>query len=155
MSETPHELVVTRSIAAHPATVYQVWTTRMTEWFCPKPWQTTLAAWDYRPGGRTRTVMRSPEGQEMPMEGVILEVVPEQKIVFTDAFTAGWVPNEAFMLAIATFEPDGEGTRYTARVRHWSAVAREKHEAMGFHQGWGTVADQLAALAEAAEGGAP
>lgn len=151
MSETLHELVVTRSIAAHPATVYQVWTTRMTEWFCPKPWTTPLAEWDFSPGGRTRTVMCSPEGQENAMEGVVLEVVPERKIVFTDAFTAGWVPNEPFMLAIVTFEPDGAGTRYTARVRHWSAEAREKHEAMGFQEGWGAVADQLAALAESAD----
>ena len=30
----------------------------------------------------------------------------------------------------------------------WTAADREAHEAMGFHQGWGRCADQLARLAE-------
>lgn len=147
-----HELVVERRIAAHPATVYQVYTTRMTEWFAPKPWTITVADWDFRPGGRTRTAMRSPEGQDMPvMEGVVLEVVPERRIVATDAFAHGWVPQGPFMVVIATFEPEGEGTRFTARCRHWSEETLRKHEAMGFQAGWGQVTDQLAALAEAAD----
>jgi uncharacterized protein YndB with AHSA1/START domain len=35
---------------------------------------------------------------------------------------------------------------YTARVRHWTVADRESHEKMGFHQGWGQCADQLATL---------
>lgn len=53
------------------------------------------------------------------------------------------------MVGIVTFEPEGPGTRYTARVRHWDSEAQKQHEAMGFEQGWTLVADQLAALAEA------
>ena len=53
------------------------------------------------------------------------------------------------MTGILTFEDLGGGrTRYTARVRHWSAQDKEAHEAMGFHQGWGTATDQLVALAK-------
>ncbi len=40
----------------------------------------------------------------------------------------------------------GGKTNYTARVRHWSVADREAREKMGFHQGWGQCADQLAAL---------
>jgi uncharacterized protein YndB with AHSA1/START domain len=48
-----------------------------------------------------------------------------------------------------TFEDAGEGrTRYAAHARHWSAEAREEHERMGFHEGWGKAADQLEALAK-------
>ena len=50
--------------------------------------------------------------------------------------------------AIITFEPEGSGTRYTARVLHWSEEAMKQHEEMGFHEGWGAVAGQLADLAE-------
>jgi uncharacterized protein YndB with AHSA1/START domain len=50
------------------------------------------------------------------------------------------------MTVILTFEDLGGKTRYTARVRHWTAADRETHEKMGFHQGWGLCADQLAAL---------
>ena len=38
--------------------------------------------------------------------------------------------------------------QYTSRVQHWSIADREAHEKMGFHQGWVTCAEQLAALVE-------
>jgi len=40
---------------------------------------------------------------------------------------------------------DGK-TKYTATASHWNEAAMKKHEEMGFHEGWGTVADQLNAL---------
>ena len=65
----------------------------------------------------------------------------------TDAYTRAWEPSaQPFMTVILTFENIGGKTRYTARVRHWSAADRERHEQMGFHQGWGQCADQLAEL---------
>ncbi|HZV67852.1 MAG TPA: SRPBCC domain-containing protein [Telluria sp.] len=48
------------------------------------------------------------------------------------------------MTAILTFEDEGGKTRYTARALHWTVADREAHEKMGFHEGWGTVTDQLA-----------
>jgi uncharacterized protein YndB with AHSA1/START domain len=92
--------------------------------------------------------MRGPDRQDMPMRGVYLDVVPNERLVFTDAFTKAWEPSEkAFMTAIVTFEDLGGGrTRYTVRALHWTVADREKHEEMGFHEGWGRCADQLAAL---------
>jgi uncharacterized protein YndB with AHSA1/START domain len=78
-----------------------------------------------------------------------LEVLPNARLVFTDAFRPGWIPQQAFMVVIVTFEREGAGTRYTARVRHWDEEALKRHEAMGFHEGWSVVAGQLAQLAEA------
>jgi uncharacterized protein YndB with AHSA1/START domain len=93
--------------------------------------------------------MRSPEGQEIPCPGTYLEIVPNRKLVFTDAYTGDWQPSgKPFMTAILTFEPEGGKTRYTARVRHWSAEDKAAHEQMGFHKGWGQCADQLEALAK-------
>ena len=84
---------------------------------------------------------------EYPNQGVFLEIVTPERIVFTDAFGEGWQPSaEPFMTAIATFEDLGGKTKYTARALHWSAAAREKHERMGFHQGWGASLDRLVAL---------
>ncbi|WP_423828179.1 SRPBCC domain-containing protein [Sphingomonas oleivorans] len=51
---------------------------------------------------------------KMSNEGVFLEIVPNEKIVFTNAFSAGWISQDPFMVAIVTFEPEGAGTRYTA-----------------------------------------
>jgi uncharacterized protein YndB with AHSA1/START domain len=94
--------------------------------------------------------MMGPDGVEMPNAGVYLEVVPNRKLVITDAFREAWLPSEKpFMTVILTFEDQGDGrTRYTALVRHWSLDDRKAHEEMGFHEGWGICADQLAELAK-------
>ena len=84
------------------------------------------------------------------MEGVFLEVVPNRRIVFTDAFAAGWVPQTPFMVGFVELTPHVGGTLYRAGARHWTEEDMNRHEAMGFEEGWTKVADQLAALAEAA-----
>jgi len=122
------------------------------QWFAPKPYTTPVVELDVRPGGSGLIVMRSPEGQDMPNRGTYLEVVPNRRLVSTDAFTEAWEPStKPFMTLIVTFEDvageNGVGkTRYTARVRHWTVEDKEAHEKMGFHQGWGICTDQLEAL---------
>jgi uncharacterized protein YndB with AHSA1/START domain len=144
------ELVLTRLIDAPREKLYRAWTDAelLKQWFAPKPWTTPQAELDVRPGGASLVVMRSPDGNDMPCPGVYLEVVPNQRLVFTDAYTSAWQPSQKpFMTVILTFEDEGGKTRYTARVRHWTVADREAHEKMGFHHGWGQCADQLAALA--------
>ena len=145
----PFELAISRYIDAPRAVVWRVWTERTEEWFAPKPWTTRILEYDLRAGGRSALVMRGPDGETPPMEGVFLEVIPQVRIVTTDAYRAGWIPQTPFMTGFWEFADEGQGTRYTARARHWSAEAMQQHEAMGFSQGWGVCADQLAELAEA------
>lgn len=150
------ELILTRLIDAPPGKVYSAWTepALLKQWFCPKPWTVASAELDVRPGGASAIVMRSPEGQEFPSTGVYLEVVENQRLVFTDAYTRAWEPSaKPFMTGIITFENEGGQTRYTARVLHWSAADRKTHEEMGFHEGWGKATDQLAELATSLRAG--
>ena len=143
------ELVLTRLIDAPREKLYRAWTepALMKQWFAPKPWTTPEAQTDVRPGGASLVVMRSPDGQDFPNRGVYLEVVPNERLVVTDAYTKAWEPSEKpFMTLILTFEAEGGKTRYTARARHWTVADREAHEKMGFHEGWGQCTDQLAAL---------
>ena len=145
------DLVLTCTFDASPEKVYQAWTdpTLLKQWFTPKPWVTAAAETDVRPGGSSLIVMRNPEGTEFPNHGTYLEVVPNKRLVFTDAYSSAWDPSEKpFMTVILTFEAEGAGTRYTARVRHWTIADREAHEKMGFHQGWSICAEQLGALVE-------
>jgi uncharacterized protein YndB with AHSA1/START domain len=109
---------------------------------------TPVCEMDLRAGGHFRTVMRAPDGTEYPTRGVFLEVVAPERIVFTDAFDPGWQPHcDVFFTAITTFEAlPGDRTHYTARALHWTVAAREQHERMGFHRGWGESTDRLAAL---------
>jgi uncharacterized protein YndB with AHSA1/START domain len=102
---------------------------------------------DLRPGGSNLIVMRNPEGEEFPNPGVYLEVIKNKKLVFTDAYTSAWVPSEKpFFTAVITFDDENGKTRYTARAIHWNVEDRKKHEEMGFYEGWGICADQLAEL---------
>lgn len=146
-----NDLVLTRIIDAPREKLYRCWTEPelLKQWFCPRPWTTPVVETDVRAGGSSYFLMRGPEGQEIPNHGVYLEVVKNEKIVFTDAYTRAWEPAEKpFFTGIIQFEDLGGGkTRYTATARHWRAVDREAHEKMGFHEGWGICADQLAALA--------
>lgn len=147
------ELGVTRLIQASPEAVWKIYVERTGEWFCPRPWTTPVVEWDLRPGGRANVEMQSPEGERHAYSGVFLEVVPGRRLVSTGALTEGWLPQAGEMnfVRIDTFEPEGEGTRYAAVARHWDEKAMQAHRAMGFEQGWGAVADQLAELAELAE----
>lgn len=143
------ELVLTRLIDAPREKLFRAWTEPelMKEWFTPRPWTTPVIETDVRPGGASYVLMRGPNGEEFPNRGVYLEVVKNEKIVFTDAFTSAWQPSEKpFFVGIITFEDEGGKTRYTARARHWTVADRETHEKMGFHEGWGKAADQLEAL---------
>lgn len=144
------ELVLTRIIDAPPEKVYSAWTDSelLKQWFAPLPWTVSAADIDVRPGGSNLIVMRSPEGNEIPNPGVYLEVVENERLVITDAYTKAWEPSEKpFMTVIVTFEKFDGKTKYTARARHWTVADRESHEKMGFHEGWGQCADQLADLA--------
>lgn len=47
------------------------------------------------------------------------------------------------MTATLLLEATASGTRYTAYVLHGDAASKQRHEAMGFEQGWGVVLDQL------------
>ncbi|WP_437752175.1 SRPBCC family protein [Sorangium sp. So ce1389] len=146
------ELVLTRIIDAPPEKVFKAWTDPelLKQWFAPKPFTTPVAELDLRPGGASLFVMRDPQGNEYPNRGIYLEIVENERIVFTDAYTRAWEPSEKpFMTVIVTFEDQGGKTKYTARARHWTVADREAHEKMGFHEGWGQCADQLAALVTA------
>ena len=132
MSQAPFELAVERYIDAPPETVFKVWTERLEEWWAPKPWTTQLIEQDLRPGGRSAMIMAGPDGATPPMEGVFLEVIPNRSIVFTDAYKAGWIPQEAFMTAFfqfarrdrarATAPAPGTGTRpRRPSMRRWGS----------------------------------
>jgi uncharacterized protein YndB with AHSA1/START domain len=145
------ELVLTRIIDAPREKVFKCWTDPelMKQWFVPKPWTIAKAEVDLRAGGKSLVVMRDPDGNEFPNPGVYLEVVENEKLVFTDAYTSAWQPSEKpFFTGVITFENEGGKTRYTARALHWRVEDREAHEKMGFHEGWGICAQQLEDLAK-------
>lgn len=151
------DLVFERVVDVPTRLVWTAWTTpeQVKKWFTPAPWTTVDCEIDLRPGGIFRTVMRSPEGQEFPNVGCFLEVVENQKLVWTNVLAPGYRPSsrpsddscDAFAFtAVVSLEPHGDGTKYTALVIHGDEESRRKHEQMGFHEGWGKALDQLVAM---------
>jgi uncharacterized protein YndB with AHSA1/START domain len=147
MTDT-HELSVTRLIDAPRDLVWHITTARMAEWWCPRPWTTEIVEQDWRPAGRSAMIMHGPDGERHELEGVFLDVVPGQHFITTDAFAAGWLPQTPFMTGFWEFSDEDGKTRYTARARHWTAEAKAGHETMGFTEGWGKCAEQLAEICE-------
>lgn len=154
----PHDpkldLVLERTIDVPRELVWKAWTTpeHLKQWFCPLPWQTVDCEIDLRPGGIFRTVMRSPDGEETPTTACYLEVVENEKLVWTDALGPGFRPAEKpndcfnnFFTAIILLEPHDKGTRYTVIALHSDEAGRNQHEEQGFHDGWGTALDQMVA----------
>jgi uncharacterized protein YndB with AHSA1/START domain len=143
------DLVFSRVVPLSPGQVWAAWTTpeHLVRWFTPVPWRTLEAEVDLRPGGIFRTVMQGPAGERFENAGCWLEVVPHERLVWTDALAPGWRPAaKPFVTAILTLELVAEGTRYTARVLHKDAADRDRHAAMGFQDGWAKALDQLVAL---------
>ena len=142
------ELQVERLMDAPIDAVWRAWDEHLAEWWCPKPWTTEIIEMDKRPGGRSAMIMRGPDGEEAPQDGVFLEFEPRRRVVFTDAFTTGWNPAGPFFVGIMEFEAEGDKTRYRGIARHWTDEAYQQHKAMGFEAGWGAVAAQLEAVAK-------
>ena len=148
MTDESFEISISRYIAATPDRVWEIMTEKLPEWWCPTPWRAEINAIEWWGGGRFDTTMYGPDGEVTPNFGVLLEVIPGQRMVFTDAMDGDWQPKGPFMIGIMELTPEGNGTRYTGRARHWTRAAMVQHEEMGFTEGWSAVAEQLAALAE-------
>lgn len=145
----PHELSLSRLIDAPREKVFRAWTEPqlLARWWGPHGMTTPECEMQLCVGGLFRTVMRAPDGTEYPNQGVFLEIVAPERIVFTDAFSPGWLPSaKAFMTVVVTFDDVQGRTLYTARALHWSAADCEAHEQMGFHRGWGESLDRLVSL---------
>lgn len=157
------DLVLERIVSVPPELVWAAWTEpeHLVKWFTPVPWTTVECEIDLRPGGIFRTVMRSPEGQDFPNLGCYLEIVTHRRLVWTDVLEPGFRPSRhdpgphcPFRITAAlTLLPHGRGTKYTALVMHKDEASRAHHEAMGFHEGWGTALDQLVAYVESPASG--
>jgi uncharacterized protein YndB with AHSA1/START domain len=147
------DLLLERVVDVPRELVWKAWTQpeHIKKWFTPAPWKTIDCEIDLRPGGIFSTVMQSPEGQNFPNTGCFLEVVEHEKLVFTSVLLPGFRPAMPDaggfpMTAVVIFEPHENGTKYTALALHSDDEGRKKHEAMGFHEGWGKALDQLVAL---------
>lgn len=151
-SKTDFDLTTSRIIRAPRSLVWRAWAdpASFAQWWIPAPTQCKVVAMELRPGGAFVTEMNENGGAFQPhLNACFLDVIEEERIVFTDALTAGWRPAEhPFCTAVITMVDHPQGTEYMAYVMHKDRADRDKHEKLGFHDGWATVMAQLGALVE-------
>ncbi len=139
------------TIEAPRASVWRCWTESalLKEWYCPKPWRVESADLDLRPGGRFNSSFAGPNGERHDNKGAFLEIEPLIRLVFTDAYTEGFVPTDThFMTGFVELTDEGPAkTRMIWGARHGNAKTMQQHLEMGFEQGWQAAALQLEDLA--------
>lgn len=149
------DIVITRVIDAPRSLLWDAWTKpeHLKKWWAPRPAEIVECEIDLRPGGTLYALMKLEDGAEHPIRCCYLDIVPMERLVFTDTLLGGWRPSpEPFFTAIVTMESQNGKTKYTARALHKDEADRARHEEMGFHDGWGAALDQLVELVTATKG---
>ena len=139
---TPIVLNLSRFISAPPQKVFLAWTDAdmLKQWWGPETHSCPFAELDSRPGGKWRTCMRSPEGNDNWVQGEYREVDPPSRLVFTWAWENDGVPGHKTLVTIDFIDKD-DGTEIVFRHEGF-----ETEEARDLHnQGWtSSFADLLA-----------
>lgn len=150
--ENATTLVLDVTLDAAREKIWRCWTQNalLKQWYCPKPWRVDSADLDLRAGGRFNTVFVGPEGERHDNKGIFLAVEPKSRLVFTDAYTEGFIPAPRhFMTGFVEFSDDGPGkTRMVWGARHPDEEGAKAHLDMGFRDGWKAAAQQLEETAQ-------
>ena len=94
------DLELIREVPVTPEAVFGAWTNpeSLKQWFAPRPFSVPLVEIDLRPGGGFRTVMNDPEGNQMMDEtGCFLEIIPNERLVWTSGLTLNYRPQSGQM----------------------------------------------------------
>ena len=153
--DIPNTLFIEREIAAPIASVWRCWTEPelFMQWYVPQPWFVSELKMNVVPGGGQTMVFNGPDGERMPLSGIYLEIVPMKRLIFTDGYSEGFIPQPAsFMTGCVEFSKTGDDqTAMIWSARHSSEEQVKQHLEMGFEDGWNKAADQLEALAKLVE----
>jgi len=163
LAATDRDFVLTRTFDAPRERVFAAWTDpkQMAQWWGPKGFTNPVCQMDVRPGGRYRIVMRSPEGEDYPIDGEFLEIVKPSRLVMT--MDAREHPPEFFAQLDAARPLEAQGKPFRPRTtvlfddhfgkttltviqRFESAGDVEANEKLGAAEGWGGSFDKLDAL---------
>jgi uncharacterized protein YndB with AHSA1/START domain len=139
------ELVMERIFDAPRELVWTVMNDpeRVTNWWGPRGYTTTVVEMDVRPGGRWRWINHTTGGEDAAFKGEYLEVVPPERVVRTEIFDAPGFDDKTAIDTI-TFEDLGGRTKVVARSRFPSVEDLKGALAMGMIGGALDTYDRLA-----------
>lgn len=137
------EIVITRVFDAPRPLVFEAWTTpeHVSRWYGAEP--LVVCEIDLRVGGRWRYVMRLPDGGEHGFSGEYREIVPPERLVYTEGYE-GLPPGHDYLVTTTFAEQDGK-TTLTSHLLYRSREDRDGHVASGMEGGMRETLDRFEA----------
>ncbi|MEO7998043.1 MAG: SRPBCC domain-containing protein [Gemmatimonadaceae bacterium] len=145
------DFVIERFIDAPKALVWDALTKpeHMKEWYMPKVWgRVESAELELRAGGIIRIDIATGDGRAVPNVGCVLDVVPQERLVWTSMLFPDYRPatfDDIPITAIMTMETVGSGTRYVFTALHRDEADFEKDKTSGWAEGTTIAVDQFVA----------
>jgi uncharacterized protein YndB with AHSA1/START domain len=135
-------LVITRVFDARRELVFRAWTdpAHTARWMGPRGYTAMHMKQDLRPGGAWRACLRKDDnGEELWQGGVLREVVPPERLVFTFGwYTDDGRPGHETVVTV-TFADEHGKTRMTFHQAAFETVGQRD----GHQGGWNSAFDRL------------
>lgn len=144
-SDAGFELTIARTFNAPAAVVFEIWSTRehVSKWWAPKSFENGGVEWDFRVGGAYRVGITSEKYGLNWMGGHFVEIVPNQRIVFTFAWEANDSIGNETLITVTFEERDGQTLQTFHQTPFRNADTRDSHV-----EGWSGVIEREQSYAE-------
>jgi uncharacterized protein YndB with AHSA1/START domain len=143
-------MTLTRVFDAPRELVWRAWTDpkHLAQWFGPKQFTSSVPQLDVRIGGALRIVMRGPDGNDYPMKGTFLEVVPSERLVFSNIAVDKDGNHLLEGETTVTLSEQGGETKLTLRTYAKGLVPIAPQMLAGMEAGWSQSFEKLQELVE-------
>ena len=144
-----NQILITREFDAPRHLVYKAFTTPelVRRWWTAKRGEMTTCEIDLRVGGRWRYVMVTPDGAEVGFHGEYREIVPDERIVSTEAFEGIPDADDHASLNTMTLAETNGRTKLEILVEHPTKEGRDMHIQSGMEDGLQDALDLLEEVA--------
>lgn len=149
---------ITRTFYAPVERVWKAWSDPelIKEWWGPVGYSCPRAKMDFREGGKYLFAMQGPDGNVIWSTGVFEEIIPMEKIVWTDQFCDKdgkpllakdvGIPGEWPDKLYVTIEFEGLNNNQTIMIISHEGIPKEMHD--DCVEGWKSSVDKLQKLVE-------
>lgn len=129
-ADTSEELTITRIFDAPRELVFRMWSepSHMQRWSCPHGFTVTEGTMDFRLGGLWSACMRSPEGQDLRLQGQYKDIIAGKRIVMTHA----WIgedgrPGPSTLVSVTFADHEGKTKMTLHQTGFESRASRDGH----------------------------
>lgn len=140
------ELTITRMFDAPREVVFQTWTdpAHLKRWWGPRDFTNPVCEVHLKIGGAWKIVMRGPNGAEHTAQGVYREILPPERLVFTNS--AFDQDGKLLLEGVTTVNliDLGGKTKLILRTRAKGLVPFAEQMLDGMESGWSQSLDRLA-----------